>query len=191
MSVTCRACAGTGKIQVVDPMDNSYFLKQCLSCEGKGTLGEAPTVRSIALEEKAKRMSTCRMCGGSGHVNHIENFDGSYYCGTCPSCGGRGTNNYVVPNGRLIDAATDVMRAQRRKGIEKYKSTLEDQNGYTVGGMIDMVAEELADGSVYIQKVREQYLALLDEIQKAVDTDYAYESCVDILNIIKRERGNV
>jgi len=90
--------------------------------------------------------------------------------------------------GRLIRAAADVMRAQRQKGIAKYKSTLEDQNGYTVGGMIDMVAEELADGSVYVQKVREMYLALLDEIEQAVD-DKDPINCV--LRIVKRERGNV
>lgn len=116
---------------------------------------------------------------------------------TCPACKGDGCGHcghagaFCVPvdEGRLIRAATDVARAQRAKGIAKYNSTLEDQNGYTIGGMIDMVAEELADGSVYVQKVREMYLALLDEIVSAIDMNNAHVSLNNINNIIERERN--
>lgn len=132
----------------------------------------------------------CMNCFGHGHLMLINFKDNSRTTQPCAVCAGTGHVSDPA-NGRLIDAATDVMRAQRRKGIEKYKSTLEDQNGYTVGGMIDMVAEELADGSVYIQKVREQYLALLDEIEGVIDMNYSHDSLVRISNIINRERGNV
>lgn len=97
----------------------------------------------------------------------------------------------VADEGRLIRAATDVARAQRVKGIAKYQSTLEDQDGYTIGGMIDMVAEELADGSVYVQKVREMYYKLLDEIDGALNCEGIRHSTKlhTIRNIITRERA--
>lgn len=113
----------------------------------------------------------CRLCNANGT-----------YCERCTP----------DKEGRLIRAAADVMRAQRAKGIAKYQSTLEDQDGYTVGGMIDMVAEELADGSVYVQKVREQYLALLDELEAAAHepVNTYQQRLLEVINIIKRERGN-
>lgn len=112
-------------------------------------------------------------------------------CGKCNHCGHISVLA-VTEDGRLIRAATDVARAQRAKGIAKYKSTLEDQNGYTIGGMIDMVAEELADGSVYVQKVREMYLSLLTELHDAVHHESLDHTTrlIEIDNIIKRERNN-
>ncbi len=151
---------------------------------------------------------TCKQCKGSGVTRDIENNE---WC--CLNCFGWGDMRRaagviatsdgtklqrVDPEGRLIRAAADVMRAQRAKGIAKYKSTLEDQNGYTIGGMIDMVAEELADGSVYVQKVREMYLALLAELEAALyirahdDADRSdTDRITDAMRIISRERGNV
>lgn len=120
----------------------------------------------------------CLACGGEG----------------CHRCGHSGLCIAPIahdPDGRLIRAATDVARAQRIKGIEKYQSTLEDQDGYTIGGMIDMVAEELADGSVYVQKVREMYHKLLDEIEAAAfePVNTHNQRLIEIVNIIKRERA--
>lgn len=164
----CIDCKGSCKIPVIDPMDNSVFFQLCQTCDGNGYVVDD------------KDCPPCKLCGGTRLVR-----GDVQYWHDCPSC--------TAPNGRLIDAATDVMRAQRRKGIEKYKSTLEDQNGYTVGGMIDMVAEELAGGSVYVQKVREQYLALLSELEEAAHEPVkSYQQrLVEIITIIKRERGNV
>lgn len=134
----------------------------------------------------------CMKCMGHGQLTLVNFKDNSRTVEPCKDCAGAGSVSDPA-NGRLIDAATDVMRAQRRKGIEKYKSTLEDQHGYTVGGMIDMVAEELADGSVYIQKVREQYLALLKELEEKVHAPEMtwQQRLLAITDIIKRERGNV
>lgn len=115
---------------------------------------------------------------------------------TCPNCKGGGCGHcghaggFCVPidEGRLIRAATDVARAQRVKGIAKYNSTLEDQKGFTIGGMIDMCAEELADGSVYVQKVREMYLSFLDELE-AVLSERSANRVLRAREIIKRERN--
>jgi hypothetical protein len=145
----CGVCNGAGKVQGVDPMDNSVITVGCNYCFGDGRL---------AVEYIASPLSA----------------------------------SVRDPEGRLIRAATDVARAQRAKGIAKYNSTLEDQNGYTIGGMIDMVAEELADGSVYVQKVREMYLALLDEIERAADNSLVFDAqsrINRIREIIKRERN--
>lgn len=140
--------------------------------------------------------SQCKNCGGTGVTRDIEN--NQWCCLTCFGWGDMeraagvitasdGTKlRRVDPEGRLIRAANDVMRSQRAKGIAKYASTLEAQNGYTIGGMIDMTAEELADGSVYVQKVREMYMSLLDEIEGALD---AYDPPNAIQKIINRERG--
>lgn len=130
-------------------------------------------------------LETCRLCSGTGKCETL--FEARH---TCTVCGGVGKARYIDDEGRLIRAAGDVMRAQRLKGIAKYNSTLEDQNGYTVGGMIDMVAEELADGSVYVQKVREQYLALLDELENLLHVPSRMRLGM-LADIIKRERGNV
>lgn len=131
----------------------------------------------------------CFECLGTGK---IERWDSPGVSSLCYNCQGTGKveQRQPVDDGRLIRAATDVARAQRVKGIAKYKSTLEDQNGYTIGGMIDMVAEELADGSVYVQKVREMYLALLDEIEAAICLESPITSLNAISTIINRERGN-
>lgn len=134
-------------------------------------------------------IAKCDKCGGtiSACIAPGEDFVFRIVDSWCEKCQPRDTE------GRLIRAAGDVMRAQRIKGIAKYNSTLEDQNGYTVGGMIDMVAEELADGSVYVQKVREQYLALLDELETAAHepVNTYQQRLLEVINIIKRERGNV
>lgn len=144
----------------------------------------------------------CGLCSGIGKVRRLDEMDNSYYRANCVACNGTGklivtsggqTLHQVDREGRLIRAAGDVMRAQRIKGIQKYQQTLEDQHGYTLLGMIDMTAEELADGSVYIQKVREQHMALLDELEGLVrDNSLGYDERVHSLQeIIKRERGNV
>jgi len=145
------------------------------------------------------RYEACKACGGEGFNREFN----PPRLTTCKSCDGRGQlpAEYIAsplsaivrdPEGRLIRAATAVAIRQRAKGIEKYNSTLEDQDAYTIGGMIDMVAEELADGSVYVQKVREQYLALLDEIEGHMKwTGSPANSLLQIQKIINRERGNV
>lgn len=143
----------------------------------------------------------CTNCNGTGYTTDIENNE--WCCLTCYGYGDTeratgiitasdGTKLYPIDReGRLIRAAGDVMRAQRLKGIAKYQSTLEDQHGYNLVGMIDMAAEELADGAVYVQKLREMHLALLDELEKAVDTISPRVGVQNVRKIINRERGNV
>lgn len=131
----------------------------------------------------------CKDCNGKGYSFDIR-LTMNFTCDVCEGTGQMPAGHVAKPldDGRLIRAATDVARAQRAKGIAKYSSTLEDQNGYTIGGMIDMCAEELADGSVYVQKVREMHLALLDELEAALDAD---DPINVIQRIINRERSNV
>lgn len=129
-------------------------------------------------------VARCTVCNSVMHASVVHQGTFRIARSWCPACEPR-------DEGRLIRAAGDVMRAQRAKGIAKYRSTLEDQNSYTVGGMIDMTAEELADGSVYVQKVREMYMALLDEIEAAVHepVNTHQQRLLEVANIIKRERG--
>ncbi|QYW02520.1 hypothetical protein CPT_Silvanus_046 [Stenotrophomonas phage Silvanus] len=182
----CGVCNGAGKVQGVDPMDNSVITVGCNYCFGEGRLPveyiASPLSASVRDPVPHYNVKQCPDCKGDG----------------CGRCGHSGAICVPVDEGRLVRAAADVMRAQRQKGIAKYKSTLEDQNGYTVGGMIDMVAEELADGSVYVQKVREMYLALLNELEAALyirehdDADRSdTDRITDAMRIISRERGNV
>lgn len=171
---TCRLCGGGGMVDSVDRGKET-----CPSCTGTGKANYADPV------PPAYTIAKCDKCSGtiSAAVEHHNNgflFIDSW----CEKCQPRDTE------GRLIRAAGDVMRAQRLKGIAKYNITLEDQNGYTVGGMIDMVAEELADGSVYVQKVREQYMALLDELENLLHVPSRMRIGGMLADIIKRERGN-
>lgn len=153
----------------------------------------------------SEQYSECEKCGGKGFIRSAPVAPNRLpVCRGCDECLGSGVlQNYITlqrleerlpdANGRLIRAAVDVARAQRAKGIAKYGVPLEDQVGYTTVGMIDMAAEELADGSVYVQKAREQVIALLGEIEKLVsDPFYSYEQRVaDVLKLIQREKGSV
>lgn len=73
-------------------------------------------------------------------------------------------------DGQCINMATDVMRHQRQKGIEKYNSTLEDNADYGLIGMTRMAQEEMADGSVYLAKLQ-LMLAQLKSHADAGDID--------------------
>ncbi len=141
--------------------------------------------------DAANTAYVCRYCNGRGVTEY--KIGGTTY----DSRSGEPISIQVVPlptpcvdtEGRLIRAAGDVMRAQRLKGIAKYESTLEDQHGYNLVGMIDMAAEELADGAVYVQKLREMHLALLDELAAALHNGNPYAAVQNAEAIINRERN--
>ena len=79
--------------------------------------------------------------------------------------------------GTCIAMATEVMLKQRAKGIEKYNSTIEAQDGYDVMGMLRMAQEEMADGAVYLAKLK----MMMDRLR-----DHAVRGDIDA---IKRELG--
>lgn len=83
----------------------------------------------------------------------------------------------VVGDGQCIKEAVQVMRDQRVKGIQKYNRTIEAQDGYDVMGMLRMAQEEMADGAVYLAKLK----MMLDRLR-----DHAVLGDIDA---IKRELG--
>lgn len=80
-------------------------------------------------------------------------------------------------DGQCINDVIQVMRDQRAKGIQKYNSTIEAQDGYDVTGMLRMAQEEMADGAVYLAKLK----MMLDRLR-----DHAVRNDIDG---IKRELG--
>lgn len=82
-----------------------------------------------------------------------------------------------VGDGKCIKAAIEVMRDQRIKGIEKYNKTIEANDTYDVMGMLRMAQEEMADGAVYLAKLK----MMLDRLR-----DHAAR---DDLDSIKKELG--
>lgn len=168
----CRECLGSGVVQ-------NYITLQSLEDDVPDSTGRV--IRATVNEQYS--IARCPKCSGvmSCSLDHQLRHTGDSWCENCLP---RDTE------GRLIRAATDVARAQRKKGIGKYGVPLEDQTGYTIVGMIDMAGEELADGSVYVQKAREQVVALLQELENAIDMNNAHASLTAINNIICREKGN-
>lgn len=82
-----------------------------------------------------------------------------------------------VGDGKCIKAAIEVMREQRIKGIEKYNTTIEANDTYDVMDMLRMAQEEMADGAVYLAKLK----MMLDRLR-----DHAAR---DDLDAIKKELG--
>lgn len=82
-----------------------------------------------------------------------------------------------VGDGKCIKAAIEVMREQRIKGIKKYNKTIEANDTYDVMGMLRMAQEEMADGAVYLAKLK----MMLDRLRG--------HASLNDLDAIKRELG--
>lgn len=57
----------------------------------------------------------------------------------------------------------ELLDSQRKKGIEEYGQTLED-NDLSMNERIDHIAEELIDGLQYLLHVKEKHDAVIDEL---------------------------